>query len=307
MPPALPPVSTACRERLTAHYGPALSAWIDAVPELLTMVARRWELTPTAYHDAGHASVIATATAPDGRCVLLKAWPDAERFRKEVAALRLWSPGPVAEVIEVADDAAVAALALVGDRPGGRSRAGDDTVRAAATIQHVHNIGRTEGEKNGFPRLADYLREEIRPCVERRSHLARAHGFSEQLRSGISALEKVAECAERTTLLHADLYQENTVCDDSAQVFLIDPLPMVGDAVFDWAFWSVYYAFGQDTEHRVRLASQTSGCPAAELLPWCLALGIHGLLFYLEVGDPRVPRMAEVILSLARLEERNCH
>lgn len=66
MTSVLPPVPVACRERLTAHYGPALSAWIDAAPELLTVVACRWGLTPTAYHDAGHASVIVTATAPAG-------------------------------------------------------------------------------------------------------------------------------------------------------------------------------------------------------------------------------------------------
>ncbi|MFD7508385.1 phosphotransferase, partial [Streptomyces sp. NPDC059853] len=69
-------VSPECRERLISHYGPEISGWLDTVPARLDQAAELWKLTLGEYHDVGHASVIATADALDGRPLLLKAWAD---------------------------------------------------------------------------------------------------------------------------------------------------------------------------------------------------------------------------------------
>lgn len=115
-------VSPECRRRLSTHYGSEAAGWLDAVPTLLDQAAERWKLTLGAYHDAGHASVIATADTVDGRPLLLKVWADPTRFRNEVTALRLWAGGAATGVVEAADDLAVAALEMVGGRPGGSER-----------------------------------------------------------------------------------------------------------------------------------------------------------------------------------------
>ncbi|RYJ30546.1 hypothetical protein CU044_1281 [Streptomyces sp. L-9-10] len=79
---------------------------------------------------------------------------------------------------------------------------------------------------------------------------------------------------------------------------LIDPLPMVGDPAFDWAFWIVYYDLGRGTDARLATASRVSRIPVPVLAPWCRLLAVDGLLFYVESGDPRAHLMAEVLTHL---------
>ncbi len=99
------------------------------------------------------------------------------------------------------------------------------------------------------------------------------------------------------TVLHADLYRENVAFDMSGNPVLLDPLPMRGNAIFDWAFWSVYYRLGQGTVRRLRLAVQHSGADMALLLQWCLLLSVDGLLYYEETVDLRADIMAVVPLT----------
>lgn len=103
----------------------------------------------------------------------------------------------------------------------------------------------------------------------------------------------------RTTVLHTDLYCENVLFDRLGHPRLIDPLPMVGDAAFDWAFWTVYYDLGHGTDARLAAAVRISRIPVPVLAPWCRALALDGLLYYLETGDPRAPRMADVLARLS--------
>lgn len=303
--PKLPAVTPGCRQRLTAHYGDEVTSWLAAAPRLMTEAAQRWELTLGRYHDAGHASALCTAVDTTGRSVLLKAWPDPERFVREITALRLWAGGPVVEVINIAPDLAVACMALVGDRPGGSARSREDQPQVAAAIQRIHGTTIDTGVSDRFPRLSDYIRDEVRPCVTRRSRLATSRGLDLHLRLGMAALDEVSDSSKRVTLLHADLYRENILGDASGRPVLIDPLPMVGDAAFDWAFWIVYYTLGRGTAERLRLTAQYSGIGIDAVMPWCLVLCVHGLLYYREVGDSRAARMARLLLALARTQARS--
>jgi len=100
-------------------------------------------------------------------------------------------------------------------------------------------------------------------------------------------------------LLHADLYRENIPFDRSGNPVFIDPLPMMGDPAFDWAFFTVYYDLARDPVRRLELASRYSSIPIVGLLPWCLLLCFDGLLYYHDVGDMREPRMVEVLSAIA--------
>src|SRR6185312_12010153 len=100
------------------------------------------------------------------------------------------------------------------------------------------------------------------------------------------------------TVLHADLYRENVLFAEDGRPILLDPLPMEGDAVFDWAFWCVYYTLGQHTDERLSQAQHASGISLAQMLPWCLLLGLDGLLYYEETDDPRVSVMSNQVAAL---------
>ncbi|MFI6473980.1 aminoglycoside phosphotransferase family protein [Streptomyces sp. NPDC050516] len=286
------------RRRLLAHYGPAARRWLDAVPGRLARAAERWKLSLGAYHDAGHASVIATATCLDGRPLLLKAWFDPSRYRREVDALRLWAGGPTVGVVEAADDLAVAALELVGGQPGGADRPEREIQVVAAALHGLHTFGQRRRRPDSLPRLADYLAREVRPRLERRLQKLDLGGWCSMVEAGLPTVADLEEGSCGPTVLHADLYRENVLFDWLGHPRLIDPLPMVGDPAFDWAFWTVYYDLGRGTDGRLATASRVSRIPVPVLAPWCRLLAVDGLLFYAESGDPRAPLMAEVLTDL---------
>ncbi len=294
-----------CWQRILAHYGPAARAWLEAVPGLLEQAAQRWKLSLGAYHDAGHASVIATATSIDRRPLLLKAWTDPARYRREVDVLQLWAGGPTADVVEAADDLAVAVLELVGGGAGGADRPPREMQMVAAALQGLHTFGRRRPRPDSLPHLADHLALEVRPRIKRRAqdlNLGRWRPLAEAV---FPALVEPREGPSRATVLHADLYQENVLFDWLGHPRLIDPLPMVGDPAFDWAFWTVYYDLDRGTAERLATASRVSRIPVPELAPWCRLLAVDGFLFYVESGDPRAPQMAEVLSELSASTSRS--
>lgn len=292
-------VSPECRQRLITHYGTEVSGWLDAVPALLDQAAERWKLTLGGYHEAGHASVIATAATFDGRPLLLKAWADPARFQNEVAALRLWAGGPTADVVEVADDLAVAALEMISGQPGGGERPPREPQTVAAALQGLHTFGRLRRRPRDLPLLATYLHQEVRPRIWRRLESVDLCPWHHLANAILPELMTLEEDDGRATVLHMDLYRENVLFDWLGHPRFIDPLPMVGDAAFDWAFWTVYYDLGHGTDARLATAARIARIPVPVLAPWCRALAVDGLLYYLETADPRAPRMAEVLAWLS--------
>ncbi|MCK1816344.1 aminoglycoside phosphotransferase family protein [Streptomyces sp. XM4011] len=290
-------VPSGCRERLLAHYGPSVEEWLDAAPRLLAEAARRWNLSLRSYHDAGHASAVALAMAPDGSRVVLKAWVEPIRYRHETAALRVWAGGPTANLVHAADDLSVAALQLVGGQAGGDERPVRQTQAVAAAIHRLHMLGRRTPEP-GVPSLAGFLHEVVLPRVHHRMGILDLDSYEGLARKVRHELADLSEVPARTTVLHADLYAENVIFDVERRPRLIDPHPVEGDAVFDWAFWSVYYDLERGMADRLATAARISRIPVPEITPWCRALALDGLLYYTEIGDPARPKIAAVLSSL---------
>ncbi|MFD7813705.1 fructosamine kinase family protein [Streptomyces sp. NPDC059785] len=301
--PTLPTVPAGCRSRLTAHYGPAVNEWLDTVPALFATAAENWGFTVGAYHDAGHSAVLATAADAQGAPLVLKAWPDRNRYVHETSALRLWydDDGPASASVLRADDnvRAAAALTMVGGHPGGAVRPPStaEHLLVAEALHGLHATGRTtpRAAMTDFPVLEAYVEEEVVPRIHRRR--ARFAG-RQMVDAALSVLVGLREASDRTTVLHGDLYRENIPFDLDGEPVPLDPLPLRGDAVFDWAFWVVYYELGARTNHRFRQALTTSGIPLTDLLPWCVLLSLDGLLYYAETGDSRLPTMTAVLNAL---------
>ncbi|MFJ5105444.1 aminoglycoside phosphotransferase family protein [Streptomyces sp. NPDC088554] len=292
-------VPTGCQERLIAHYGAKAQEWLDAVPEVLGQMAERWRLTLAGYHDAGHASVIATATDLDGRPLILKAWADPTRYQHEVRALRLWAGGLTVDVMETADDQAVALLEMVGGRPGGSDWRQRETQMVAGALHGLHLRGRTKPPEGSLPLLGDYLRFEVLPRIEKRALSLDLGPWQQLVDDELRAITMLQEDPRRSTVLHGDLYRENVPFDSQGHPRLIDPVPMVGDAAFDWAFWTVYYDLGRETSQRLATAARISRIPIPVIAPWCRLLSLDGLLYYVDTGDPRAPQMFEVFSFLS--------
>jgi streptomycin 6-kinase len=122
----------------------------------------------------------------------------------------------------------------------------------------------------------------------------------------MAAVNRLPTRPDERVLLHADLYRENVLFDHNGRPVFIDPLPMTGDPVFDWAFWTVYYDLARDPSHRLLTAARVGGICPTRLLPWCLILCLDGLLYYVETADPRITRMIEVMTVLGNTWEIAC-
>ncbi|MFI9253709.1 aminoglycoside phosphotransferase family protein [Streptomyces sp. NPDC053069] len=289
-------VPPGCRRRLLDHYGPAAEAWLRNAPFLLAEAAERWKLSLTSYHDAGHASAVALATAIDETPLILKAWYEPLRYRHETAALRTWAGGPTVNLIESADDLSVAALELVGGRPGGAASIGRERQMIAAAIHGLHDFGRRRPRPD-LPSLAYFHREIMLPRIRQRADkldLGAGRALVEEACAGLPLLR---DDPARTTVLHADLYRENVIFDRAGHPRLIDPHPLVGDAAFDWAFWTVYYDLQHEVPERLATAARISRIPVPDITPWCRALAVDGFLYYMEIDDPAKPKIEKVLSS----------
>ncbi|MFE3098595.1 fructosamine kinase family protein, partial [Streptomyces sp. NPDC059248] len=232
--------------------------------------------------------------ADDGR-VLVKAWPDRDRYAREVRALRIWHREPEHVVLAADDDLAVAAFTPVGGAPGGAPRPAHENGLVAAAVARVHEAGRSAPVAGIFPALQDHLAKEVLPRVR---HRLETTALGPRTGSAFRGGAGIREHPARRTLLHADLYRENVLFTEDGRPVLLDPLPMTGDAAYDWAFWTIYYEVGSGTEDRLHRARLASGIPVGQLLPWCLLLGLDGLLYYETTGDARLTVMTGVLDSL---------
>ena len=292
---SLGPVSAACRKRLLATHGRQADPWLDRVPKLLDQAAERWKLKLSGYHDAGHASVLAVATSIERGTVVLKAWFDRERYVNETAALRCWEPVNGRVIRTQDDELAVACLDVVGGVVAGRSRPPDDERRVAAALQMLHGH---DGSGHCFPLLERHLAGRVEPRIRNRARRFAGKIPVECVGLGFDALRR-RDRHGAPVLLHADLYKENVPFGLDGKPVFLDPLPMRGNAAFDWAFFVIYHDLATDPVARLHLAAEASNHSVAALMPWCLMLCLDGLLYYHEVVDGREPRMAEIMATLA--------
>lgn len=295
---ALDAVSTACQQRLTDHYGDDAGNWLDTVPRLLTDAAKRWGLRVDGYHDVGHASVVATARDQDGRHVVVKAWFDRTRFAHEVDALRLWADGPVARLLDADPNGATALLEMVGGRPGGAQAPRCETQSTALAIHGLHLRAHGSSLTNWLPRLDAHLHDEVLPRIRERQAAVGQGPHHDLVRTAARRLPHLEPNPERATVLHGDLYRENVLFDEHGSPRLIDPLPMAGDAAYDWGFWIVYHDLGAKTDLRLSTAVEFSEIARADLLAWAHLMALDGLLYYLTVDDSRIDTMHNVLAWL---------
>ncbi|GAA4942966.1 hypothetical protein GCM10023238_06080 [Streptomyces heliomycini] len=141
--------------------------------------------------------------------------------------------------------------------------------------------------------------------MRRRLESVDASPWQEHVDAAVPALVALEEDSTRSTVLHADLYRENVLFELLGHPRLIDPLPMEGDAASTGP--SGPCTTTSDTA-RTLAWPQPPGSPASPCPSWRHGAGPWpwiGLLFYLDTGDPRAPRMADALAWLSAPTPRN--
>ncbi|MBO0610698.1 aminoglycoside phosphotransferase family protein [Myceligenerans salitolerans] len=291
------PVPAGCARRLRHHYGSAVDTWIAHVPRQIDDACREWGLRFVSYHDHGHASAIAVVHDAAGTPRIVKAWPETARFRAETAALTHWYDAGV--VLATITESSIALLRMIGGQPGGHPVPAGHESGVATAIRDLHARPLRAGNPSTYLQLSQYLTDTVRPRIARRMESPLACPLATRV---YNALARGLPASMRgPTLLHGDLYRENALFDQRGVPLLVDPLPMIGDPIFDWAFWVVYYDLRARTEERLALAETASQIDRHHILFWCLMLCLDGLLYFRETQDSRATTMAEVLERILTL------
>ena len=280
--------------RLTEHFGPTVTTWLDQVPDTVDRAARIWNIDLRDFHDAGWTSIISVGADAVGDAVVLKATPDRDRFLRERSALMHWKSAGAVELIAADDEHQVLLLRAVGAVPGGARRPANHEERVAAALARLHHDEALN--LTGVPLLTDYYRSEVLVRIERRTR-SLDHPIPRAVVEAVTALcVRFGDDAQyATSLLHSDLYAENILFDGTGTPVFIDPLAHVGDMAFDWAFWSIYYTASEGFERRLGLCKTYAPCPIARIAEWSATLAADGALFYIETDDQRASEMLRIL------------
>ena len=251
----------AWRTRIRRRFGPAATAWIEALPEREAQLARQWGLTLEAPFAHGSTAHVRACRRADGTPAVLKTSPDTQLVAAEADALALWQGGGVTPaLLACAPDA----LLLERVEPGTRIRdeAGrPDAAQVAAMVRPLHR-----------PVPAGRF-EPLRARLTFLFGLAARRGLDPALlEQGLAAcLALDGEC-DATTLLHGDLHTGNVLRRGRGGLVAIDPRPCVGDPAFDLIDW-VLEGDVAPPEQAQRLAAAT-GLDAQRLLAWARATAV---------------------------------
>ncbi|MFD9964815.1 aminoglycoside phosphotransferase family protein [Amycolatopsis sp. NPDC058986] len=228
-------IDEAARARLVDRFGPEVTEWCDALPDLVDMLVARWNLE---IRDAkpGNTGRTLLCVDGDGRSVVLKLTPERQIAVDEATALLAWAGcSRVVQVLDVELD--VGALLLEGLEPGTQLSERGGAVPWAEIgelIGQVHAVP----PRAEFPTLAERC-ERIFEISERRwrGSAAERHLPHDVLRAARARAAELAATGP-VVLLHGDLHPANVLDGGPGRGSVaIDPRPSLGDPAIDVVDW----------------------------------------------------------------------
>jgi len=195
------------RARLVRRFGQDVTAWIDALPDLVATLTARWGLTLVKHLPGGTSATFLCTNA------VLKVTPEHDIAVHEARALAAWADTPA--MVDLLDtDIARGALLLERLDPG--TQATDP----ARVVPALH-----EANAKGFPPLKARVDHLFETVLTRRTGTYYA---TEHHRA-----RKLADDNVKPVLLHGDMHPGNVLTSKRGPV-AIDPRACVGDPAVDW-------------------------------------------------------------------------
>jgi streptomycin 6-kinase len=300
---AQPDLVAGWTRKLVRRFGPSVSGWAAAVPDLVALVAARWALTIGEPIDDGASSVTMRCTTRDGRAAVLKLSPDHPFLAEQAAVLRWCAPsGRVPEVLAADEDAGALLLAEI--RPG---TCADELPQPptpavyGALLRDLHGVALPSPDLLGRDlrlRTEEFLHRAIGQVDDpvlggqvRRSDFERA----------LRELEHLLATGSRTVLLHGDLHLGNVLDGGPGRgLVAIDPKSCLGDPCFDAVDYVVAGAGRDDdgVEFRLTALAAELDLDADRLHAWSRLVAAVTAISLLRAGGRQ--RAVDELLALAR-------
>jgi streptomycin 6-kinase len=273
----IPPIPASLIENLSFTLGEAEAlAWLDRAVVHARALADAWQLRPVEVLSGGSMSLCVRCTGAEGEELVLKVPANVEAGAVEIAALRAWAGNGAARLLR--DDPGTSAMLMNYLGRVGEGGYGVDDVVGLAERLHA-------GDPAGHPfdTVAGNLERRIGWAAERFS-LDDYARHRDDLALAEKLVEELVHAESRHVLLHGDLQAKNLIVSGS-DLTAVDPMPVLGPALFDVAFWIAKSVHAHPTVRYVeRVASLRPDLDAAALLAWTWALAVLENRPYITAG-----------------------
>jgi streptomycin 6-kinase len=273
----LPPIPDSLVENLAFNLGEAAAAsWLEGAVVRARVLVQEWELRPLQVLSGGSMSLCIKCADADGALLVLKIPASIDGGAAEIAALRAWGGNGAARVIRT--DRATSAMLMNYLGEVGQGGYGLDDIIDLAERLHQGDPGGYE-----FGTVDDNLTRRISWATDR----FREDGY-ERHKGDLALAEKLVVelvfSGDALVLLHGDLQAKNLILSGD-ELTAVDPLPVLGPALFDVAFWIAKSVHQHPTLHYVhRVAELRPGLDAEALLRWTWALAVLENRPYIAAG-----------------------
>lgn len=226
----VPRIPDSLRENLAYGLGEAESErWLTQAVTRAQALFVVWELVPEQVLTGGSESLCVKCAGHDGETVL-KIPANVASGTAEIAGLRAWAGNGAARVLRTDPEDNAMLMNFLG-------WVGDGTFAAAEVLDLADRLHAADPSGHDFDPLARN--------VDRRVDWARerfAEPEDEQARSDLAVAEKILDellyADAEKVLLHGDLQPKNLIVSGHG-LTAVDPMPVLGPALFDVALWMV--------------------------------------------------------------------
>jgi streptomycin 6-kinase len=203
-------------------------AWLDALPEHVEACARRWSLRLGEPFGHGSASLVMSATLPDGVEGILKVQFPHRESEHEAAALQVWEGDGAVRL--VADDPERHALLLERARPGEPlSSLGDPDAALDVVMGLLPRLWKPAGAP--FRPLAEEVADLTAEMDEHRHGAGRAAN-DRLIDAAAEAFADLSGTQGEQVLVNQDLHADNVLSAEREPWLVIDPKPLAGEREF---------------------------------------------------------------------------
>ena len=273
----LPPVPDSLRENLAFVLGAERAeAWLVEAVERARRLVGEWALTPQEVLTGGSFSLCLRCVDDAGEATVLKVPADFDGGAAEIAALRAWDGDGAARVLRVDEDTSTMLMNFLG-------RVGEGDYGLADILDLAERLHRGDVHEHAFAEVHDNLDRRVDWARDRFAEDGYGHHLDD-LRQAEKLVADLASAQDTRVLLHGDLQAKNLIVSDGG-LTAVDPMPVVGPALFDIAFWIAKSDHAHPTRTYVdQVCRLRPGLDGDALLQWTWALAVLENRPYLERG-----------------------
>lgn len=277
---SVPAIPESLRENLAYGLGPAeAERWLDHAVERAEELFASWDLTPRQVLAGGSESLCVKCDGVDGSPLVLKLPASMSSGATEIAALRVWGGDGAARVVREEPSLSAMLMNFLG-------WVGEGTFTLAEVLDLADRLHEADVASYDFPSVEANVARRLAWAAERFAGAGNEAAAADLVKAE-KLLGELLYGEDRQVLLHGDLQPKNLIVSDHG-LAVVDPMPAVGPAVFDLAFWIVKCVEDHPMgDCRSAVLSLRPDLDADALQRWCWALAVLESRPYLGPANAR--------------------